>query len=190
MPSHHLPLLLTAYQYRFGCDLDALGRHLIDTPCCVAWDELGTDLLDGAPNALPAALAGGERWPSTTLDNVITPDGSPPTRMTVTDETATGQDMQWGYVLHPSGIEVISVTEDEHGPPVRWDPDTVQRPPPTVASPPSSSEPATTGGADSRHADGRSRSGRALHPPLNDAPPPPRPPAPSRWRCGRRKASA
>ncbi|MGW6742835.1 hypothetical protein ACWGDX_19285 [Streptomyces sp. NPDC055025] len=121
MPSHHLPLLLTAFQYRFSRDLDAMSRHLIDT-VSVAWDELGTDLLDGAPDALLTALTGGEQWPSTTL-NLITPDGSPPKRMTVTDETAAEQDMQWGYVLYPSGIEVISLTEDNHGPLVRWETD-------------------------------------------------------------------
>ncbi|MGW3659840.1 hypothetical protein ACWD6R_31180 [Streptomyces sp. NPDC005151] len=41
------------------------------------------------------------------LDNLITPDGSPPTRMSVTESTAAGQDLAWGYVLHPHGIEVI-----------------------------------------------------------------------------------
>ncbi|MFB7270772.1 hypothetical protein [Streptomyces sp. NPDC056244] len=123
MPSHHLPLLLTAYQYRFGRDLDAMSWHLIDT-VAIAWDELGTDLLDGAPEALLTALTGGEHWPSTHLDNLITPDGSPPTRITVTDETAAGQDMQWGYVLYPSGIEVISLMMAEtRGPLVCWDTD-------------------------------------------------------------------
>ncbi|MFJ9033630.1 hypothetical protein ACIRQP_35030 [Streptomyces sp. NPDC102274] len=99
-----------------------MSRHLIDT-VTIAWDELGTDLLDGAPDDLLTALTGGQQWPSTTLDNLIPPDGSPPSRMAVTDETAIAQDMQWGYILYPSGVEVISLTEEKHGPLVRWDTD-------------------------------------------------------------------
>lgn len=77
MPSHHLPLLLAAYQHRFGRDLEAMSRHLIDD-VAVGWDELGTDLLDGVPSPLVTALTGGEHWPSVTLDNLITADGSVP----------------------------------------------------------------------------------------------------------------
>lgn len=119
VPSHHLPLLLAAYQYKFGRDVEAMSRHLIDD-VAVGWDELGTDLLDGAPPALVAALTGGEQWPSRTLDHLVTPDGSPPVRMTVTDETADAQDMQWGYVLHQQGIEVISLLHEDIGPVVDW----------------------------------------------------------------------
>ncbi|MFF8732015.1 hypothetical protein ACF073_36915 [Streptomyces sp. NPDC015171] len=119
MPSHHLPLLLAAYQHKFGRDVEAMSRHLIDD-VAVGWDELGTDLLDGAPPALVAALTGGEQWPSRTLDHLITPDGSPPVRMSVTDETAAEQDMQWGYVLHKHGIEVISLLPEDTGPVVDW----------------------------------------------------------------------
>ncbi|WP_370666696.1 hypothetical protein, partial [Streptomyces sp. IBSBF 2507] len=119
MPSHHLPLLLAAYQHKFGRDVEAMSRHLIDD-VAVGWDELGTDLLDGAPPALVAALTGGEQWPSRTLDHLITPDGSPPVRMSVTDETAAEQDMQWGYVLHKHGIEVISLLHEDTGPVVDW----------------------------------------------------------------------
>ncbi|MEU6904299.1 hypothetical protein ABZ935_02900 [Streptomyces coeruleorubidus] len=79
-----------------------MSRHLIDD-VAVGWDELGTDLLDDAPPALVTALTGGEHWPSRTLDHLITPDGSPPVRMSVTDTTADEQDMQWGYVLHKEG---------------------------------------------------------------------------------------
>lgn len=79
-----------------------MSRHLIDD-IAVGWDELGTDLLDGAPPALVTALTGGEHWPSRTLDHLITPDGSPPVRMSVTDTTADEQDMHWGYVLHKEG---------------------------------------------------------------------------------------
>jgi hypothetical protein len=126
VPSHHLPLLLTAYQHRFGRDLETMSRHLVDD-VAVGWDELGTDLLDGAPPALVTALTGGEQWPSRTLDHLITPDGSPPVRMTVTDETVDAQDMAWGYVLHPKGIEVISLLHEDIGPVVDWftDPRTV-----------------------------------------------------------------
>ncbi|WP_337662884.1 hypothetical protein [Streptomyces cellulosae] len=79
MPSHHLPLLLAAYQYKFGRDVEAMAQHLIDD-VAVGWDELGTDLLDDAPLALVAALTGGEHWPSSSLDHLVTPDGSPPVR--------------------------------------------------------------------------------------------------------------
>ncbi|MEV7242811.1 hypothetical protein AB0N92_16390 [Streptomyces sp. NPDC093248] len=97
-------------------------RHLIDD-VAVGWDELGTDLLDNAPPALVAALTGGEQWPSRTLDHLITPDGSLPVRMSVTDETADKQDMQWGYVLHKEGVEVISLLNEDIGPVVSWDTD-------------------------------------------------------------------
>ncbi|MGQ4435337.1 hypothetical protein ACN6K3_008461 [Streptomyces sp. SAS_260] len=118
-PSHHLPLLLAAFQWRFAGDLHAMRRALIDD-VAVGWDELGTDLLDDAPPPLVAALTGGENWPSRTLDHLITPDGSPPVRMTVTEETADEQDMQWGYVLRQEGIEVISLLHEDIGPLVHW----------------------------------------------------------------------
>lgn len=119
MPSHHLPLLLAAYQYKFGRDIEAMCRHLIDD-VAVGWDELGTDLLDDAPPALVTALTGGEHWPSRTLDHLVTPDGSPPVRMSVTDETADAEDMEWGYVLHKEGVEVISLLHEDIGPIVSW----------------------------------------------------------------------
>ncbi|MGW2404061.1 hypothetical protein ACWCXK_05985 [Streptomyces sp. NPDC001739] len=122
VPSHHLPLLLAAYQGRFKRSVEAMTRHLIDD-VAVGWDELGTDLLDGSPPALVAALTGGEQWPSRTLDDLITPDGSPPRKMTVTDDTVDDQNLQWGYVLHPRGIEVISLFHDDGGPVVGWNTD-------------------------------------------------------------------
>ncbi|MEV5506570.1 hypothetical protein [Streptomyces orinoci] len=96
-----------------------MSRHLVDD-VAIGWEELGTDLLDKAPPALVDALTGGEQWPSRTLDNLITPDGSPPVRMTVTDSTADAQDLQWGYILHPQGIEVISLLHHDRGPIVDW----------------------------------------------------------------------
>ncbi|WP_447035846.1 hypothetical protein [Streptomyces sp. DSM 118878] len=122
MPSHHLPLLLAAYQYKFGRDVEAMAQHLIDD-IAVGWGELGTDLLDDAPPTLVAALTGGEHRPSRTLDHLITPDGAPPVRMTVTDTTAGDLGMPWGYVLHPQGIEVISMAHAGTGPLVAWDTD-------------------------------------------------------------------
>ncbi|WP_349362110.1 hypothetical protein [Streptomyces sp. H27-C3] len=125
VPSHHLPLLLTAYQHKFGRDLEAMSCHLVDN-VAIGWDQLGTDLLDDAPPALIAALTGGEQWPSRTL-NLITPNGAPPVRMTVTEYTADAQDMQWGYILHREGIEVVSLLHEDLGPLVDWstDPRTV-----------------------------------------------------------------
>ncbi|WP_435878418.1 hypothetical protein [Streptomyces werraensis] len=97
-------------------------QHLVDG-VAVGWDELGTDLLAGAPPQVVTALTGGEQWPSRTLDHLITPDGSPPVRMTVTERTAADQDVQWSYVLRSEGIEVISVPHADAGPVIGWDTD-------------------------------------------------------------------
>ncbi|MEU7205608.1 hypothetical protein [Streptomyces sp. NPDC045470] len=121
-PSEKLPLLLAAFQHRFGRNAEAMARHFVDG-VAVGWDELGTDLLDGAPPELISALTGGQQWPSSTLDDLVTPDGSPPVRMTVTEQTAADQDVQWGYVLRPHGIEVIPVPHAEAGPVIGWDTD-------------------------------------------------------------------
>ncbi|WP_342354242.1 hypothetical protein [Streptomyces inhibens] len=48
LPSNRLPLLLAAYKHRFGGDITAMAQQLIDD-VDVGWEELGTDLLDGAP---------------------------------------------------------------------------------------------------------------------------------------------
>ncbi|MFF9785091.1 hypothetical protein [Streptomyces nigrescens] len=121
-PSHHLPLLLAAYQGRFNRDVEAMTHHLVDD-VAIGWEEIGTDLLYGAPPAVVAALTGGEKWPSRTLDNLMTLDGSPVERMTVTADTVGQQDLQWGYVLHPHGIEVINLRCEVDGPVVSWDTD-------------------------------------------------------------------
>ncbi|RDV48524.1 hypothetical protein DDV98_27130 [Streptomyces sp. IB2014 011-12] len=121
-PSEKLPFLLTAYQYRFQRDEKAMARHLVDGTT-IGWDELGTDLLDGAPSELVTALTDGDQWPSTTLDHLVTPDGSPPVRMSVTERTAPDQDLDWGYILRPNGIEVINPRYAAAGPIVRWDAD-------------------------------------------------------------------
>ncbi|WP_247706972.1 hypothetical protein [Streptomyces liliiviolaceus] len=118
-PGAKLPLLLAVYQYRFGRDLEAMTRHLVDD-VAVGWDELGTDLLDGAPPQTIAALTGGEQWPSRTLDHLTTADGAPPSRMTVTEATAAGQGLEWGYVLRPQGIEVIPALFRTSGPVIAW----------------------------------------------------------------------
>jgi hypothetical protein len=115
-------MLLAAYQHRFRGDVEAMVQHLVDG-VAVAWEELGTDLLDGAPPEIVTALTGGEQWPSSTLDHLVSPDGSPPVRMTVTEKTAADQNLQWGYVLRPHGIEVISVLHAGAGPVVAWDTD-------------------------------------------------------------------
>ncbi|MFE9686769.1 hypothetical protein [Streptomyces sp. NPDC006285] len=121
-PSAKLPLLLAAYQHRFGRDLEAMTRHLVDD-VAVGWDELGTDLLEGAPPQTVAALTGCEQWPSRTLDHLIAVDGGPPSRMTVTEATTAGQDLEWGYVLRPQGIEVVPALFQTSGPVVPWDTD-------------------------------------------------------------------
>ncbi|MFJ5281646.1 MULTISPECIES: hypothetical protein [Streptomyces] len=43
--------------------------------------------------------------------------------MTVTDTTAGDLGMPWGYILHPQGIEVISMAHTGAGPLVAWDTD-------------------------------------------------------------------
>ncbi|MEU1893886.1 hypothetical protein [Streptomyces pristinaespiralis] len=96
-----------------------MTRHLVDG-VAVGWDELGTDLLDGAPREILSALTGGEQWSSSTLDHLVTPDGSPPVRMTVTEKTAADLDVQWGYILRPHGIEVISALHAAAGSVVAW----------------------------------------------------------------------
>ncbi|WP_395297312.1 hypothetical protein ACF9IK_30665 [Kitasatospora hibisci] len=120
-PSHQLPLLLTAYQHRFSGDVEAMAGHLIDAPV-IGWSVLGNDLLDGAPERLRTALAAWDD-PSKQLDarGIITPDGSPPAKDIVTHDD-TGW-LDWGYVLHPHGIEVINLYAYERGPVVPWDTD-------------------------------------------------------------------
>ncbi|OYP14871.1 hypothetical protein CFC35_10440 [Streptomyces sp. FBKL.4005] len=153
-PSAKLPLLLAAFRYRFEGDVAAMAQHLVDG-VAVGWDELGTDLLAGAPPQLVTALTGGEQWPSRTLDHLIAPDGSPPVRMTVTEQTAADQDVQWGYVLRSEGIEVISVAHADAGPIIGWDTDPRTRfsdhpahwpaptPPPLATSTPTARPPQT-----------------------------------------------
>ncbi|MFI1358202.1 hypothetical protein ACH4TV_32160 [Streptomyces sp. NPDC020898] len=118
-PSHHVPLLLGAHQYRFDGDLDALCRHLIDE-APEGWSQLGTDLLDGAPEPLRAELVGSDEHPSRKHDNVhvITIGAAEPEPWTVTEKSHGGLD--WGYVLHPHGIEVISLHAEDRGPLVAW----------------------------------------------------------------------
>ncbi|MFD5751510.1 hypothetical protein [Streptomyces sp. NPDC127033] len=99
-----------------------MARHLIDD-VPVGWETLGTDLLDGAPAELATTLTRGRRWPSSTLDHLITLGGSPPARMTVTHEDAADQDLPWGYILRPNGIEVISLACEDAGPLVGWNTD-------------------------------------------------------------------
>ncbi|MFE6028842.1 hypothetical protein [Streptomyces niveus] len=44
-------------------------------------------------------------------------------RLTVTEQTAADQDIEWGYILRPRGIEVITVPHAEVGRVVAWDTD-------------------------------------------------------------------
>lgn len=119
-PDSKLPLLLAAYQYRFAGDLEAMARHLIDD-VQHGWDELGTDLLDGAPAAVRHPLVGGDEWPSRQMTDVIWADGTPAERELVTQDGT--DELEWAYVLHPHGIEVIALQAYDRGPVVAWDTD-------------------------------------------------------------------
>lgn len=105
-PDSKLPLLLAAYQHRFAGDVEAMARHLIDE-VHHGWEELGTDLLDGAPATLRRSLTGGEEYPSRQLTNVYNTDGTPAERELITQDGT--EDLEWAYVLHESGIEVIGL---------------------------------------------------------------------------------
>ncbi|MER5782649.1 hypothetical protein ABT104_13115 [Streptomyces mobaraensis] len=115
-----MPLLLTAYQHRFAGDVEAMSQHLIDD-VDYGWSELGTDLLDGAPTALRHALTGGNDFPSSKYSDVINSDGTPAERELITQANTAGMD--WGYVLHPHGVEVISCHDYPRGPVVAWNTD-------------------------------------------------------------------
>ncbi|MEU8784841.1 hypothetical protein [Streptomyces sp. NPDC048637] len=110
-----MPLQLAAHQHRFSGDAEALAAYLIDE-APEGWSYLGTDLLDGAPDALRQHLAGerdepGSRYPAHRA--------SPP--LICTERTSSG--LGWSYVLHPRGIEVISRPGAERGSVVTWDTD-------------------------------------------------------------------
>ncbi|WP_349239286.1 hypothetical protein [Streptomyces sp. CC224B] len=55
------------------------------------------------------------------MDAVITSDGSSPEREVITE--ANSSPVSWRYVLHPVGIEVISLYAANRGPIVDWDTD-------------------------------------------------------------------
>jgi hypothetical protein len=115
-PSHQLPLLLTAYRHRFDGDLDTMTEHLIDRVS--GWSRLGSDLLYGAPEDLLTALDYGDR-PSTELAALAPdPQDRRRARFWITDQRTRGTD--WGYVLHPNGIEVIPVRDARRGRIVPW----------------------------------------------------------------------
>ena len=118
-PENQLPLLLGGLQYRFAGDLEALRRHLVDAPH--DWSGLGMDLLEGAPeHVLNQIDPHAERFPSRPLDDLVTPSGDPAEPVTITQANADGLD--WGYVLHDHGIEVIAHPyRDREGLVVRWD---------------------------------------------------------------------
>jgi hypothetical protein len=119
-PDSKLPLLLAAYLHQFAGDLEAVARHLIDD-VHHGWDELGTDLLDGAPPALRRSLTGGDEYPSRQITDVTWADGTPAERELITQDGT--DELEWAYVLHPHGIEVIALQEYDRGPVVAWDTD-------------------------------------------------------------------
>ncbi|MFI6289341.1 hypothetical protein ACIBCM_32130 [Streptomyces sp. NPDC051018] len=75
-----------------------MTRHLVDD-IPVGWSALGTDLLDGAPDHIRAALSRHGEYPSSGLDDLIAPDGSRPERMTVTPEATAGLDWDTSFAL-------------------------------------------------------------------------------------------
>ncbi|MGP9017639.1 hypothetical protein ACT1U9_04410 [Streptomyces sp. BR1] len=115
-PSARLPLLLAAYQHRFGGDVEALAAYLINR-VPVGWSTLGNDLLTGMPAHLRADLSVNWTAPGTQYDD--RPAGDPPVR--ITDYDTDGLD--WGYILHPHGIEVVPLHKTDIGPFVTWDTD-------------------------------------------------------------------
>ncbi|MFF4361530.1 hypothetical protein [Streptomyces sp. NPDC001604] len=97
-----------------------MARHLIDE-VHHGWDELGTDLLDGAPTGLRRSLTGGHEYPSRQLTGMYNTDGTPTQRELITQDGTDNLD--WAYVLHPHGIEVIALQAYDRGPIVAWDTD-------------------------------------------------------------------
>ncbi|MEU5898678.1 hypothetical protein [Streptomyces venezuelae] len=120
-PDSKLPLLLAAYQHRFAGDLEAMARHLIDD-VEHGWDELGTDLLDGAPKALRRSLTGGDEWPSRQITDVIVIGADDTAERLLVTQDGTDE-LEWAYVLHPHGVEVIALQAYDRGPVVLWDTD-------------------------------------------------------------------
>ncbi|ROQ70173.1 hypothetical protein EDD93_4683 [Streptomyces sp. 840.1] len=99
-----------------------MARHLIDD-VEHGWDELGTDLLDGAPVALRRSLTGGDEYPSRQITDVIviSADDSPAERLLITQDGT--DELEWAYVLRETGIEVIGLLAYDRGPVVGWDTD-------------------------------------------------------------------
>ncbi|MFF4031670.1 hypothetical protein ACFYZ2_18285 [Streptomyces sviceus] len=107
-----------------------MARHLIDE-VHHGWEELGTDLRDGAPAGLRRSLTGGEEYSSRQLTDAYNTDGTPAERELITQDGI--EDLGWAYVLHESGIEVIGLLAYDRGPvdprnrtvadPGAWNPD-------------------------------------------------------------------
>ncbi|MCZ0978713.1 hypothetical protein O1L60_04180 [Streptomyces diastatochromogenes] len=55
------------------------------------------------------------------MTGVVNLDGTPAKREVITRDNSGHH--QWGYVLHPAGIEVISRQNDPCGPVISWDTD-------------------------------------------------------------------
>ncbi|MEV0188463.1 hypothetical protein AB0I39_08015 [Kitasatospora purpeofusca] len=106
-------------QYRFGHDVDALARHLVDD-VPVGWSALGAELLDGAPGEVRSA-PGVSRWPGRQYSAGPRADGRVEHRAVITERTS-GR-LNWAYVLHAHGVEVIGLSEYRRGPVVPWSTD-------------------------------------------------------------------
>ncbi|WP_327386823.1 hypothetical protein [Streptomyces sp. NBC_01207] len=86
------------------------------------------DLLDRAPdNVLERLDPHGDLGPSAPFDNVFNVDGTPAKPIPVTDANADAMGLEWGYVLHDHGIEVIALTWYDAGSIVPWDTDPLSR---------------------------------------------------------------
>ncbi|MEU9939081.1 hypothetical protein [Streptomyces lavendulae] len=101
-----------------------MRQHLVDAPH--DWKGLGMDLLQGAPDhVLDHFGPDGSRFASAYLDNVVNIDGTPAEPIPITEDNSEG--LEWGYVLHDQGTEVIALTWYNRGPTVSWGTDPLAR---------------------------------------------------------------
>lgn len=121
-PSHQLPLLLAAHQFRFKGDTSAMAQHLIDAPA-ISWDYLGADLLGDAPDNVLEQLGHAGYPTSRQATDTVTADGKPASKMMFDEVSAQEAWLDWAYVLRPQGVEVMGLANGPRGLVVGWDVD-------------------------------------------------------------------